>query len=361
MSNIVLKNVNKIYPNGFQAVYDFNLEIKKGEFITLVGPSGCGKSTTLRMIAALENISDGEIYIDNKLVNDKSPKERGVAMVFQSYALYPHMTVYDNLAFSLELEGYDKDYIEKNVIDVSKILGLEKYLDRLPKNLSGGQRQRVALGRAIIRRADIFLMDEPLSNLDALQRINMRSEIMDIHRRINATTIYVTHDQIEAMTLSDRIVLMKDGYIQQIGSPKELYFEPENMFVASFIGEPPMNFIECDVLENELLLDNSFSKLSIDDRFTFLYKYKKVYLGFRPEIIKINTNGKNCFKIRVKKELEEMLGDSTNIYASIGKKTIIVRCDSHIKDKIEDYFEICIDYKDIYFFDYESEKRIIYE
>lgn len=362
MSNIVLKNINKIYPNGFQAVYDFNLEIKEGEFITLVGPSGCGKSTTLRMIAALENISDGEIYINGKLVNDKSPKERGIAMVFQSYALYPHMTVFDNLAFCLEIEAYDKDYIEEKVINVSKILGLEKYLDRLPKNLSGGQRQRVALGRAIIRKTNIFLMDEPLSNLDALQRINMRSEIIDIHRKIKATTIYVTHDQIEAMTLSDRIVVMKDGFIQQVGSPKELYFEPVNMFVASFIGEPPMNFIECEVLENELLLNNSFSRLAIDERFNFINQYTRVYLGFRPEIVKINDdNNKDCFKIRVKKEIEEMLGDSTNIYASIGDKTIIVRCDSHLKDIVDDYFEISIDYKNVYFFDYESEKRIKYE
>ena len=244
MPKLKLINVNKIYPNGFQAVYDFNLEIEEGEFVVLVGPSGCGKSTTLRMIAGLEDISKGEFYIDDKICNQLTPKQRGVAMVFQSYALYPHLSVYDNLAFSLNLLGTDEDTIEEKVKEVADVLGLTEYLNCKPRTLSGGQRQRVAVGRAIIRKVDIFLMDEPLSNLDAKQRAIMRSEIIEIHRRIGATTIYVTHDQMEAMTMADRIVVMKDGYIQQVGTPKELYFEPANTFVASFIGEPPMNLLK---------------------------------------------------------------------------------------------------------------------
>ncbi|MBR6957780.1 MAG: ABC transporter ATP-binding protein, partial [Erysipelotrichaceae bacterium] len=239
MSNLVLKDINKIYPNGYHAVHNFNLEIKDGEFIVFVGPSGCGKSTTLRMIAGLEEISKGDFLINGERANEKSPVERGIAMVFQSYALYPHLTVYDNLAFGLTLEGVDEEVIEEKVQRIAAILGLTDYLDRKPKALSGGQRQRVAVGRAIIRQVDIFLMDEPLSNLDAKQRVTMRSEITQIHRSTHATTIYVTHDQTEAMTMADRIVVMKDGYVQQIGTPEELYFDPCNLFVAGFIGEPP--------------------------------------------------------------------------------------------------------------------------
>ena len=243
MAYLSLKDINKIYPNGFHAVHDFNLEIEKGEFIVFVGPSGCGKSTTLRMIAGLEDISKGDFLIDGARANEKGPRDRGVAMVFQSYALYPQMTVYDNLAFGLTLQGIDEDIIEKKVKNVAAVLGLTDYLDRLPKALSGGQRQRVAVGRAIIRKVGIFLMDEPLSNLDAKQRVTMRSEITDIHQKTGATTIYVTHDQTEAMTMADRIVVMKEGYIQQVGTPYELYFNPVNIFVAGFIGEPPMNFV----------------------------------------------------------------------------------------------------------------------
>ena len=219
MAYLTLKGINKIYPNGYHAVHDFNLQIEKGEFIVFVGSSGCGKSTTLRMIAGLENISKGDFLIDGQRANEKGPRERGVAMVFQSYALYPHMTVYDNLAFGLTLQGVDDDVIEQRVNSTAAILGLTDYLDRLPRELSGGQRQRVAVGRAIIRKVDIFLMDEPLSNLDAKQRVTMRSEITQIHRETGATTIYVTHDQTEAMTMADRIVVMKDGYVQQVGTP----------------------------------------------------------------------------------------------------------------------------------------------
>ena len=243
MAYLTLKNVNKIYPNGFHAVHDFNMEAEKGEFIVFVGPSGCGKSTTLRMIAGLEDISKGEFLIDGEVANTWSPRDREVAMVFQSYALYPNMSVYDNLAFGLSLQGVDEDVIDERVQKTARLLGLTDYLDRMPRALSGGQRQRVAVGRSIIRKVGIFLMDEPLSNLDAKQRVTMRSEITQIHRETGATTIYVTHDQTEAMTMADRIVIMKDGYVQQVGTPKEVYFNPCNMFVAGFIGEPPMNFV----------------------------------------------------------------------------------------------------------------------
>ena len=244
MADISLQHIDKVYDNNVQAVFDFNLEIKDKEFIVFVGPSGCGKSTTLRMIAGLEDITKGDFYIDGKRMNDIEPKDRDIAMVFQSYALYPHMTVYENMAFGLKLRKIPKDEIDKRVKEAARILEIEQYLDRKPKALSGGQRQRVALGRAIVRNAKVFLMDEPLSNLDAKLRVQMRSEIIKLHERIGATTIYVTHDQTEAMTMADRIVVMKGGYIQQIGSPKEIYNNPANMFVAGFLGSPATNFVK---------------------------------------------------------------------------------------------------------------------
>ena len=258
MSYLTLKDINKIYPNGYHAVHNFNLEIEKGEFIVFVGPSGCGKSTTLRMIAGLEEISNGEFLINGKRANEMGPREREVAMVFQSYALYPQMTVFDNIAFGLTLQGVDEEVIEEKVKNTARILGLTDYLDRYPRALSGGQRQRVA----IIRKVGVFLMDEPLSNLDAKQRVTMRSEIAQIHRETGATTIYVTHDQTEAMTLADRIVVMKDGYVQQIGTPYELYFKPENVFVAGFIGEPPMNFVRGTVKKGTLTFGTNTLDLS---------------------------------------------------------------------------------------------------
>ena len=247
MASLSLKNISKVYPNGFVAVKDFNLEIKDKEFIIFVGPSGCGKSTTLRMIAGLEEISSGELYIGDKLVNDVEPKDRDIAMVFQNYALYPHMTVYDNMAFGLKLRKVPKAEIERLVKEAAKILDLEHLLDRKPKALSGGQRQRVAMGRAIVRDPKVFLMDEPLSNLDAKLRVQMRVEIAKIHKRLGATIIYVTHDQTEAMTLGTRIVVMKDGVVQQVDSPKNLYDNPVNLFVAGFMGSPQMNFIDAEV------------------------------------------------------------------------------------------------------------------
>ncbi len=257
MSTVKFVNVNKIYDNNVQAVFDFNLEVADKEFIVLVGPSGCGKSTTLRMLAGLEDITAGEIIIDDVVVNDVLPKNRDIAMVFQNYALYPHMTVYDNMAFALKMKHLPKEEIDARVREAAKVLALEEYLQRKPKALSGGQRQRVALGRAIVRTPKVFLMDEPLSNLDAKLRVQMRSEITRIHKKVNATTIYVTHDQTEAMTMADRIVIMKDGYIQQIGTPKEVYNKPSNMFVGGFIGSPAMNFLTCRYEEKKITIKNS--------------------------------------------------------------------------------------------------------
>lgn len=324
MPYLVLKDINKIYPNGFHAVHDFNLEIEKGEFIVFVGSSGCGKSTTLRMIAGLEDISKGEFLIDGKRANEKGPKDRGIAMVFQSYALYPQMTVYDNLAFGLTLEGIDEDVIEQKVQNVAKILGLTDYLDRLPKALSGGQRQRVAVGRAIIRKVGIFLMDEPLSNLDAKQRVTMRSEISEIHRKTGATTIYVTHDQTEAMTMADRIVVMKEGYIQQVGTPYDLYFNPVNVFVAGFIGEPPMNFVSAILKGGKINIGKNVIDLSkkLSSQNLKQYEGKKIIFGFRPEAIELGKG--EGYQIDCTVELTELLGDNTNVYVDIqGEKTIL--------------------------------------
>lgn len=255
---ISLKNINKVYDNHVQAVYDFNLDINKHELIVFVGPSGCGKSTTLRMIAGLEEITTGDLFIDGIYSNELTSKERDISMVFQSYALYPHMTVYKNMAFGLKVRKIPKDEIHSRVLKAAEILQITEYLDRKPKALSGGQRQRVALGRAIVRNAKVFLMDEPLSNLDAKLRVSMRSEIIKLHKQLNATTIYVTHDQTEAMTMADRIVVMKDGYIQQIGSPSEIYNHPANSFVATFIGSPAMNLINCKYSKGVLFFDEKF-------------------------------------------------------------------------------------------------------
>ena len=359
MSNLVLKGINKVYPNGFQAVYDFNLEINNGEFIVLVGPSGCGKSTTLRMIAGLEDITKGEFYIDGKLANMLSPRQRGVAMVFQSYALYPNLTVYENIGFGLELLGIDEEVIEQKVIKTAKILGLEEYLDRKPRELSGGQRQRVAVGRAIIRHVDVFLMDEPLSNLDAKQRVTMRSEIIDIHRKIGATTIYVTHDQTEAMTMADRIVVMKDGYIQQVGTPYELYFNPVNVFVAGFIGEPPMNFVKGEVIDNLLLLNQTDVNIPLNN-FELVKNHKNVIFGFRPEaaILEAHVKDEEGIMMEALVEVSELLGDNTNVYAKIGDNNIVIKIDPHDTPEMGEVIRFLIPYKSMYFFNQEDEKVI---
>lgn len=363
----MLQNVNKVYPNGFSAVHNFNLDINDGEFIVFVGPSGCGKSTTLRMIAGLEEISAGELLIEGKRANDMSPRQRGVTMVFQSYALYPNMTVYENMAFGLTLKGYDEEVIEKKVNETAKILGLTPYLDRMPRELSGGQCQRVAVGRAIIRHVDIFLMDEPLSNLDAKQRVTMRSEIINLHRRIGATTIYVTHDQTEAMTMADRIVVMKLGYIQQVGTPHDLYFDPCNMFVAGFIGEPPMNFLHCELSEKQgkqiLRIKETDVSLDILDRFPELgqRKNKDIVLGFRPEAVSLCDGTKheeNGMTLETQVNLTELLGDNANVYCSLEKLNLIIKVDPHDIPKKKSICSFFIPDSAMFFFDGEDEKRI---
>ncbi len=358
MAYLSLKGINKIYPNGYHAVHDFNLEIEKGEFIVLVGSSGCGKSTTLRMIAGLENISKGEFYIDGQLANERSPRDRGIAMVFQSYALYPQMSVYDNLAFGLTLQGVDEDVIDEKVKHVAKILGLTDYLDRMPRALSGGQRQRVAVGRAIIRKVGVFLMDEPLSNLDAKQRVTMRAEIAQIHRQTGATTIYVTHDQVEAMTLADRIVIMKTGYVQQVGTPYELYFEPVNLFVAGFIGEPPMNFVRSAVKDGCV----NIGGIPLDIRRNLgsdakAYEGKEVYFGFRPEAIALGKQ-ENAYVLDATVELTEMLGDNTNVYVNIGEANAILKVSPYETPALDTQITFSIPYESTYLFDAETENVI---
>ena len=362
MAQLLFKDVNKVYPNGYHAVHDFNMEIKDGEFICLVGDSGCGKSTTLRMIAGLEDITSGEFYIDGKLANQMTSRERGIAMVFQSYALYPHLTVYENLAFGLMLEGIDADVIEEKVQATAKILGLTEYLERFPRNLSGGQCQRVAVGRALIRKVNIFLMDEPLSNLDAKQRVTMRSEIKQIHRSVGATTIYVTHDQTEAMTMSDRIVVMKSGgYVQQIGTPYELYFYPKNLFVAGFIGEPPMNFLKGKIEGGKFVAENiSYDVKSIITDVAAV-EGKEVVFAFRPEAIKVSKDGKagkDEYLVESTVELTELLGDTTNVYATVGGVNVILKVNPHHTPEMGSEFKFTVPYKAAYLFDAETEQVI---
>lgn len=357
MSYLTLKDINKIYPNGYHAVHNFNLEIEKGEFIVFVGPSGCGKSTTLRMIAGLEDISGGEFLINGKRANEWGPREREVAMVFQSYALYPQMTVFDNIAFGLTLQGVDEEVIEEKVKNTARILGLTDYLDRLPRALSGGQRQRVAIGRAIIRKVGVFLMDEPLSNLDAKQRVTMRSEIAQIHRETGATSIYVTHDQTEAMTLADRIVVMKDGYVQQIGTPRELYFDPVNVFVAGFIGEPPMNFIRGTVKGGKI----GFGKNTLDVAKKLggkakQYEGKEIVFGFRPEAITLGKH--DGYVLNAVVELTEMLGDNVNVYITAEEDKAILKVDPYQTPEMDSSIDFTIPDKDVYLFEGDTENVI---
>ena len=363
--SLKLTNISKIYPNGFLAVEDFNLEVEDNEFIVFVGPSGCGKSTTLRMIAGLEEITKGTLQIDDKVVNKVPPKNRGIAMVFQSYALYPHLSVYDNMAFSLDLAGFDEDVIEKKVQETAEILGLEDYLDRKPRNLSGGQRQRVALGRSIIRHAKIFLMDEPLSNLDAKQRVTMRSELIRIHRKVRATTIYVTHDQIEAMTMADRIVIIDHGKIMQVGTPKELYFHPKNIFVAGFIGDPPMNFVSGRLdkggfvsLDSVYHLDMSY----LNDEQKNKLKNRQIVIGYRPEHVKIflddNDSKEDYIPLRGKVEVTEMLGDVINVYIKNKTNRAIIKSTDFSSFNIDSDLTYYVSKANLHFFDKDTEDAI---
>ena len=359
---VSLRHIDKIYDNNVQAVFDFNLDIKKHEFIVFVGPSGCGKSTTLRMIAGLEDITKGELYIDNELCNDKTPKDRDIAMVFQSYALYPHMSVYENMAFGLKLRRLPKYEIDRRVHEAARILQIEEYLDRKPKALSGGQRQRVALGRAIVRNAKVFLMDEPLSNLDAKLRVQMRSEIIKLHNSLNATTIYVTHDQTEAMTMASRIVVMKLGRVQQIGSPIEIYNNPANLFVAGFIGSPAMNFFHVDYsAEDNSITFASGEKVVLPKTLT---KGKsipsKVIFGIRPEDIK-EVDGETKvtgpeFDIDV--NVAELLGNEYYVHAYFGGTELVSKIPANRVIKTGDKIKVFFDLKKIHFFDPETEKSI---
>lgn len=458
MATVKLQNVNKIYNNAVQAVYDFNLTINDREFVVFVGPSGCGKSTTLRMIAGLEDITYGDVYIGDRLVNEVAPKDRDIAMVFQNYALFPHMTVYGNIAFGLKVRKipqvvHDKEgkeilvtdkeqiaslkaqvenlrlsidledgdieelkkklaekteriaYLKKNpmavktrkvkmkkaeidrrVKEAAEILGLTEYLDRKPANLSGGQRQRVALGRAIVRNPKAFLMDEPLSNLDAKLRVVMRSEILRIHKKLNATTIYVTHDQTEAMTMADRIVIMKGGYIQQIGTPNEIYRDPDNTFVAGFIGSPAMNFLSCKVGEGFLEIENGESVIveglgqgtdevgetAVQERQTLLLNEaqkellkglvgKTVILGIRPEDVyfgKANQEIEYTNGLKAVCGMSELLGNEIIVYGTVNGQKILIKTDAEEKMKADETVVFYVNSKRMYFFDSETQKRI---
>ncbi|MCI5730480.1 MAG: sn-glycerol-3-phosphate ABC transporter ATP-binding protein UgpC [Eubacterium sp.] len=368
MASLSLKNINKVYPNGFHAVKDFNLEIEDKEFIIFVGPSGCGKSTTLRMIAGLEEISSGELWIGDKLVNDVEPKDRDIAMVFQNYALYPHMSVYDNMAFGLKLRKVAKDQIDRLVHEAAKILDIEHLLDRKPKALSGGQRQRVAMGRAIVRDPKVFLMDEPLSNLDAKLRVQMRIEISKLHQRLETTIIYVTHDQTEALTLGTRIVVMKDGVVQQVDSPLDLYMKPQNLFVAGFIGSPQMNFIDAKVVETDgevnLMFGSNSVKLPNDKAKKLLdagYKDKVVTFGIRPEDIKdeemfISNSPDTTLEATVK--VYEMLGAEVFLYFTVDGFDITVRVNPRTTARPGDTIKIAMDGSKIHLFDKETQVTI---
>ena len=368
MASLSLKNICKVYPNGFQAVKDFNLEIEDKEFIIFVGPSGCGKSTTLRMIAGLEEISSGELRIGDKIVNDVEPKDRDIAMVFQNYALYPHMSVYDNMAFGLKLRKVPTDEIDKMVKEAAKILDLTQLLDRKPKALSGGQRQRVAMGRAIVRNPKVFLMDEPLSNLDAKLRVQMRVEIAKLHKRLETTIIYVTHDQTEAMTLGTRIVVMKDGVIQQVDTPQNLYEKPANLFVAGFMRSPQMNFldatvkVEGDVAKlcfagKEIPLPPAKSKKLIEGG----YDGKIVTFGIRPEDIYdsrmyIESSPQSVFESTVK--VYELLGAEVYLYFDLEEFPITARVDPRTTSRPGDTVKFAMDVEKIHVFDKDTELAI---
>ncbi len=370
MANIQLEHITKVYPNGFQAVKDFNLDIKDQEFIIFVGPSGCGKSTTLRMIAGLEDISGGTLKIDGKVMNDVEPTDRDIAMVFQNYALYPHMSVYDNMAFGLKIKKVPKDEIDKKVHEAAAILDLTKLLDRKPKALSGGQRQRVAMGRAIVRNPKVFLMDEPLSNLDAKLRVQMRIEISKLHDRLGATMIYVTHDQTEAMTLGTRIVVMKDGVVQQVDTPQNLYQNPCNQFVAGFIGSPEMNFLDARLIKSgdTLLADVGGTKLVVPPSKARAleeqgYVNKTVVFGIRPEdiydsqIMVDSINPQNVITARI--HVYELLGAEVFLYFDYDNTEITARVDPRTTLRTGDTAKFAFDMEKAHFFDKDTELTIV--
>ena len=370
MSKVSLKNINKTYPGNVVAVKDFNLEIEDKEFIVLVGPSGCGKTTTLRMIAGLEEITEGDIYIGDELVNNVHPKDRDIAMVFQNYALYPHMSVYQNMAFGLKLRKMEKADIDVRVKNAANVLEIESLLNRKPKALSGGQRQRVALGRAMVRNPKVFLMDEPLSNLDAKLRVQMRTEIAKLHKKLDTTFIYVTHDQTEAMTMGTRIVIMKDGNIQQVGSPQFVYDNPVNAFVASFIGSPQMNILQGKVIEIDdkiciELLNGSIINIGQDKEDSLIkgeYLGKDILIGIRPENLhetEVDPLQKNYSTIMSEVEVAELMGSETYLYMAILDEKIVAKVDPKTKKRSGDQVELRVHWNRIHIFDKESEIAII--
>ncbi|MCQ2981745.1 MAG: sn-glycerol-3-phosphate ABC transporter ATP-binding protein UgpC [Treponemataceae bacterium] len=366
MAKVELKGIGKVYDGNVRAVDNANITVEDQEFVVFVGPSGCGKSTTLRMVAGLEDITEGELFIDGELMNDVPPKDRNIAMVFQNYALYPHMSVYDNMAFGLKIRKTDKAEIERRVNEAARILDIEKLLDRKPKALSGGQRQRVAVGRAIVRNPKVFLFDEPLSNLDAKLRVQMRAEISDLHHRLKATMIYVTHDQIEAMTMSDKIVVMKDGKIQQIGSPMYLYNHPINKFVAGFIGSPPMNFLTVKIVEKggKLVADEgTFEITPSEEQAKALKNYigKEVYFGIRPEDMTYAATPAAVNNMQMKISVIEPLGAETNVFLNSKTQQITVRTAPDIQFQLGETANFVPNMDKAKFFDKETEQTICEE
>ncbi|MFA7108339.1 MAG: sn-glycerol-3-phosphate ABC transporter ATP-binding protein UgpC [Sphaerochaetaceae bacterium] len=363
MAEVTLKDICKVYDGDVLAVDKVNIEVADKEFVVLVGPSGCGKSTTLRMIAGLEDITSGELRIDGKVVNDVPPKDRDIAMVFQNYALYPHMSVYENMAFGLKIRKFPKDQIEQRVREAAKILDIEELLDRKPKALSGGQRQRVAVGRAIVRKPKVFLFDEPLSNLDAKLRVQMRAEISSLHHRLQATMIYVTHDQIEALTMADKIVVMKFGVIQQIGGPLELYNEPNNKFVAGFIGSPPMNFMVTDVKKkgSDIVVDEGNFSIKVTPKQAKLlapYVGKKVTMGIRPEDVEHFEAPKEDETINGEIVVLEPLGSETHVFITTGTNQFVGKVLPNLKLKVGEKVSVAPNMEKAKFFDFDTELAI---
>jgi len=365
VAEVILENVSKVYDGNVKAVDKVNIHINDQEFVVLVGPSGCGKSTTLRMVAGLEDITDGELRIDGKRMNEEAPKDRDIAMVFQNYALYPHMSVYDNMAFGLKIRKYPKDQIESRVQEAAHILDIEELLERKPKALSGGQRQRVAVGRAIVRKPKVFLFDEPLSNLDAKLRVQMRAEISSLHTRLSATMIYVTHDQVEAMTMGDKIVVMKGGVIQQIGSPLKLYNEPVNRFVAGFIGSPPMNIAVAKIVEEggKLMAREAGFDVTITGAVAEkmkAYVGKEVLMGIRPEDLEFTTKPEAGNNLKATVEVIEPLGAETHLFVNTKDHSVIARTAPDNIFKVGDEVNFTPNLDKIHFFDLETETSILF-
>ncbi|MDD3905496.1 MAG: sn-glycerol-3-phosphate ABC transporter ATP-binding protein UgpC [Candidatus Omnitrophica bacterium] len=367
MAQVSLNNVSKFFPGNVQAIKDINLGIENKEFVVLVGPSGCGKSTTLRIIAGLEEASSGDVYIGDQRVNDVPPKDRNIAMVFQNYALYPHMSVYENMAFGLRLRKYPRTEIDSRVREAATILGIEKLLHRKPRELSGGQRQRVAVGRAIVRKPLVFLFDEPLSNLDAKMRVQMRTEIKKLHLRLQTTMVYVTHDQTEALTMGDRIVIMKDGIIQQIADPIRLYDKPINKFVAGFIGSPPMNFIKGTIIKKDgkcYFNEGKFRVRIVDSMMKSIEPYidKEIIFGIRPEDIYDKlfvSEAPPDNTIKATCEVIEPMGSEAYLYLNTGRSSFIAKVGGHNKPTLNQDMDLVFDMSKVHFFDRDTENTII--